>query len=330
MSVTTTNGQTPGTFFADHTYAAFPGRVSNDACEHMTREMLWARKTRGCYRSTPKVWDRLAQTNTTHIDTNNDAPTRKYCAIYGDVIRESIPSVIALYNDPDLIKLVSDTVGCQVHTVPTHRTVDLSVQMYSEEGDGASWHHDRSVFNGGRVFTVLLVPFNTSDQKLCVWTDKYKQEQLVWEAGMLVVIEKFKTFHSVTPLKSGSRILLTMTYSERPYSPSMLRPIEYGQNKVKNFAYLGTDSFTRGDWTVIAVVSSLVVLIIVIRCVSALRYGSRKRADTATLRRKRADTDTATLKRRVTPTAAQRRGGGRGGGRGGYFVKKMDAPPYIS
>ncbi len=131
-----------------------------------------------------------------------------------------------------MIDHVSRVVGCRVHTVPSDRTVDQAVQIYTDRGDGASWHHDRSVFNGGRVFTVLIVPFNTSDQRLRVWTPNHGIEELRWRNGMLVVIEKFRTFHAVTPLQSGQRILLTFTYAELPYVPTMLRPIEYALNKV--------------------------------------------------------------------------------------------------
>jgi hypothetical protein len=142
----------------------------------------------------------------------DDAPTRKYCALYSDIIREEMPSVSACYRDSALIDHVSRVVGCKVHAVPNDRTVDQSVQIYTDKGDGASWHHDRSVFNGGRVFTVLIVPFNTSDQRLRVWTKKHGVEELQWHNGMLVVIEKFRTFHSVTPLQNGQPI--TFTYAE--------------------------------------------------------------------------------------------------------------------
>jgi hypothetical protein len=166
------------------------------------------------------------------------------------------------YKDPDVIRELSRVAGCPLYTVPSKKTVDQAVQIYNTPGDSANWHHDRSIFNGGRTFTFLTVVHNTSNQELTVWTKKYGIEKLRWSVGKSVLIEKFVTYHSVTPLEYGSRILLTLTYTEKPYSPTILHPVEYTLNKMKNYSYLGMGAFTAIDY--IIVVSTLTIFVVLI------------------------------------------------------------------
>lgn len=147
-----------------------------------------------------------------------------------------------------------------MYPVPTYKTVDQSVQIYNEPGDGTNWHHDRSIFNGGRAFTFLFVIYNTSDQQLTVWTEQHGIEKIQWSVGKAVLIEKFKTYHSVTPLGHGERILVALTYSEIPYYPSIERPIEYVMNKAKNYGYLGLDAFDIIDYILLFIIFVIVCL----------------------------------------------------------------------
>lgn len=247
----------PHTFFIDHTYYKWDKLLDDQTCNAMAAQARNAYNNGNYYDEKPAIYDSLIQKNTKHIE--KQGYTRKYKAIYGDDVKTLTPLIYEYYTNENVIKMLSDVAGCHLHPVPTHKTVDLAVQIYSEPGDGTNWHHDRSIFNGGRAFTFLTVIYNTSDQQLTVWTDKYGTEKIQWSVGKAVLIEKFKTYHSVTPLGKGERMLLTLTYSEKPYSPSMLRPIEYFLNKSKNYGYLGFDAFTWLDYVVFV----LTVLVIV-------------------------------------------------------------------
>ena len=244
-------------FFFDHTYFIWENLLDIETCQIMTNEVKNAYDQH--YVEKPKLYDSLLQKNTNHIE--KQGYSRKYKAIYGDDVKNLTPSIYEYYTNENVINMLSDVAGCQLHIVPTHKTVDQAVQIYNEKGDGTNWHHDRSIFNGGRAFTFLTVIHNTSDQQLTIWTEKHGIEKIQWSVGKAVLIEKFVTYHSVTPLHSGERILLTLTYCEKPYSPCMLRPVEYIMNKSKNFGYMGFDAFTVNDY-IVGIIVVFIVLIV--------------------------------------------------------------------
>lgn len=98
------------------------------------------------------------------------------------------------------------------------------------------------------VFSMAAAPLLSSQSFTILQINKkYGVEKIPWSIGKAVLIEKFKTYHSVTPLNNGERILITLSYAEKPYVPSMLRPIEYMSNKAKNYGYIGIDAFTGYD-----------------------------------------------------------------------------------
>jgi hypothetical protein len=245
-------------FFEDHTYCIVPNILTNDRCNKMMNEVVNYNKK--YYVEKPIVFDKLVQLNTKNLETQG--PTRKYKAIYADEIKDMLPEVYSYYLDPDVISKLSQIVGVQLYSVPAYKTVDISVQIYEHEGDGANWHHDRSIYNGGRSFTFLSVIQNTSNQELTVWTEKYGIEKIKWSPCKTVLIEKFKTFHSVTPLTKGTRILLTFTYSEIPFKLSLMHPISYCLNKIKNFGYIGFDAFDFLDYTLVIITIIIIILII--------------------------------------------------------------------
>lgn len=251
---------TPSEFFNEHTYYMWPQLLDNESCARMTEQVQIAYNSNSYYDTKPSVVDSIAQNNTKHIQTQGY--TKKYRAIYGEKVKELTPSIYEYYTNPQLIGLLSSVTKCPLYPVPAYKTVDQAIQIYNQKGDGTNWHHDRSIFNGGRVFTFLTVIHNTSDQMLTIWTEKYNVESLKWSVGMAVLIEKFKTYHSVTPLNIGDRILVTLTYAEKPYTPSILRPVVYLSNKSKNYGYLGFDCFTITDWVIMILVMSIVIAII--------------------------------------------------------------------
>lgn len=248
---------TPSEFFNEHTYYKWQQLVDNETCANMAEQVRKAYSTKLYYEERPGSFDFLAQRNTNHIE--KQGYSRKYRAIYGENVKNMTPLIYEYYTNPQLIELLSNVVNCPLYTVPAYKTVDQAIQIYNQKGDGTNWHHDRCIFNGGRVFTFLTVIHNTSDQELTVWTEANGIEKLKWSVGMAVIIEKFKTFHSVTPLTFGERYLVTLTYCEKPYSPSILRPVEYIANKSKNFSYLGFDAFTLADWVIIITVIILII-----------------------------------------------------------------------
>lgn len=248
----------PSLFFLDHTYFKWDKLLDDDTCRAMTRQVRDAYRSGRYFDEKPSTFDSIVQKNTLHLE--KQGYTRKYRAIYGDDVKNSTPLVYGYYTSERVVRMLSEVAGCRLHPVPTHKTVDQAIQIYSEPGDGTNWHHDRSIFNGGRAFTFLTVIHNTSDQQLTVWTEKYGIEKIRWSVGKAVLIEKFKTYHSVTALGHGERILLTLTYSEKPYSPSLLRPVEYFMNKTKNYGYLGVHAFTAMDAVIFAIIALAIAL----------------------------------------------------------------------
>jgi len=226
-------------FFKSHTYYVFDNILSKSICSSMTSEVFQTYQSgNGIYNTNPKFYDNLIQSNTSHID--KQGYSRKY----------------------NLIEILSNVTGCKLHVVPTYKTVDQAIQIYNSVGDGTNWHHDRSIFNGGRSFTFLTVIHNTSNQCLTVWTEKYGKEIIEWKTGKAVLIEKFVTYHSVTPLEYGDRILLTFTYSEYPYSLSLLHPKQYILNKFKNYGYLGHHALDVIDFLIFFIIICIIILIV--------------------------------------------------------------------
>jgi hypothetical protein len=248
----------PREFFNEHTYYMWDTFLDEKTCKLMSEQVFEAYKKGIYYDENPSVFDNLVQNNTKHIE--KQGYTRKYKAIYGEDVKYLTPLIYDYYMNENVIKVLSDVCGCTLYPVPAYKTVDQAVQIYNTPGDGTNWHHDRSIFNGGRAFTFLTVIHNTSDQQLTVWTEKYGIEKIPWSVGKAVFIEKFKTYHSVTPLGYGQRILLTLTYCEKPYTPSIFRPIEYALNKSKNFGYIGFNSFTILDWSIVLLIILLIIL----------------------------------------------------------------------
>ena len=241
----------------------------------MTIQVLDAYHHEQCFiEQNPSVYHEILQkqfkhtTNTHHLD--RQGVSRKFKAIYGEDVRKFTPLVYSYYTNPDVITELSRVTGCPLYTVPLDsHSVDVGIQLYDREGDGTDWHQDRGIYNGGRSFTFLTVIHNTSDQVLNVWTSKNDKEELKWEVGRAVLIEKGKTVHSVTPLLQGSRILLSFTYTEIPYYPTIMRPVEYSKNKIRDIGNLGIKALSVLDWTfilvnVMFVLSSIVVGLIII------------------------------------------------------------------
>lgn len=244
---------TPHDYFLDHTYYELHNVLSPNRCKKIADEILDYEKHNKMYRESERFYDSIIQYNAWNLE--KQGKTRQYTAIYADQIRDHLSHVYDYYLDPNVIEQLSMVAGCKLYPVPAYKTVDLTIQIYSGVGDGANWHHDRSIFNGGRCFTFLTVVYNTSDQVLMVWSEKYGYEKIVWNPCKTVLIEKFKTYHSVSPLNYGKRILLTFTYTEKPFELSLIHPISYYLNKSKNFGYIGFDAFDGIDYTIIMLIT---------------------------------------------------------------------------
>lgn len=246
-------------FFNEHTYYVFDNLLDKHTCSKMT-EQIKKTPDKYIYNTRPQFIDNIAQYNTQFLE--KQGYTKKYDAIYGEDIKTNCPLVHEFYTNPDIIKKLEGVVGCKLHPVPPHKTSDMAIQIYRAKGDSANWHFDRSIFNGARCFTFLVTIHNTSDQELLIWNEKYGNAKIKWEVGKAAIIEKFVTYHSVTPLNYGDRILLTLTYTEKPYTPTIMRPFEYVSNKVKNFSYLHFDCFTLVDWLIILLVFILILYLL--------------------------------------------------------------------
>ena len=74
------------------------------------------------------------------------------------------------------------------------------------------------MFNGKKVFTLLIYILNDSTQNLCYIEndDANKNKKCVYtKENSCVILEHFSLEHMVTPLKEGEKkILWTMTFAE--------------------------------------------------------------------------------------------------------------------
>lgn len=167
-------------------------------------------------------------------------------AAYETLIAE-VPSVVAYYHSPDLMRFISRVVGAPVEPTPINDQNSLSILHYDRPLDHIGWHYDHNFYRG-RHFTALLTIVNEGSGKgglsRAVLTARLDGQAIAipTEPNSLVLFEGALVRHKVTPLREGERrVLLSMTCCTDPRA----RLWQGIARRFKDTAYYGV----RALWT---------------------------------------------------------------------------------
>jgi hypothetical protein len=164
------------------------------------------------------------------------------------LLRESAPSILALYHSPAFIKWLSNISEAPLQVCPDEDPHACALYFYTEAGDHIGWHYDTSYYNGAR-YTVLLGLVDRSTSRLeCRLHTKepgreVKELSLATDPGRLIFFNGDKLHHAVTPSGEGEeRIVLTLEYVT---DPTMSTGKRWYSNLKDAFAYFGLPALLR-------------------------------------------------------------------------------------
>lgn len=212
--------------------------------------------------------DKLGQLKSVNLNKNDEkgAKIKQHYVISGTQVTKQLPYLRHLYHSC-FKDHVSKIVGVEVYPCEEMKTLNNTVIIYANENDSIRWHVDKSIFNGKRVFTLLIYLYNKSTQELCYIHDAHNVKQcLHTPENSCVLLEHFVLQHGVTPLKQDEkRIVWSMTFAELPTTNSVSG---YTANKIKNYSYLGIEALSMFD---IFVVSAAIVIVLCITIVLLIK-----------------------------------------------------------
>lgn len=197
------------------------------------------------------------------------AKIKQHYIISGTEITKHYPYLRHLYHSC-FRDHVSKIVGTQVYPCEEMQTVNNTIIIYANENDSIRWHVDKSLFNGKRVFTLLIYLYNRSSQELCyIHNENNVKHCLHTPENSCVLLEHFILQHGVTPLKEGEkRIVWSMTFAELPATNSISG---YIANKMKNYSYIGYEALNVVDIIVLIIILILIGIVIRIIVLSLLK-----------------------------------------------------------
>lgn len=138
------------------------------------------------------------------------------------LLRQSAPSLLALYRDPRLRKWFSQLAGAPLVLCPEDDPHACALYFYTEAGDHIGYHYDTSYYKGARYTALLgLVDRSTSRLVCRLHTKdalaKPQELSMTTDPGDLVFFNGDKLYHAVTPLgENEERIVLTMQFVTDP------------------------------------------------------------------------------------------------------------------
>jgi hypothetical protein len=92
------------------------------------------------------------------------APAKSRSVPYGYIL-ENMPTVSALYDDPDFILVLEQISGRSLQLSHASDPHAMVLYYYTEPGDFIGWHYDSSFYHGER-FTALIPLFDNSSCRL--------------------------------------------------------------------------------------------------------------------------------------------------------------------
>ena len=184
---------------------------------------------------------------------------KQHYIIDGTAVFENMPDVRYAYHNC-FADYVSRVVQTRVYPVEERGTINNTIIVYENENDSLRWHTDGSMYNGKKVFTLLVYLFNRSSQELCyVEFDSGRKLCVPTPQGSCVVLEHFTLQHYVTPLRRGEkRVVWSMTFAEDPSFSSVL---SYAKDKIKNANYMGTGALRPLDYGALAAILAVICVV---------------------------------------------------------------------
>ncbi|WP_447968094.1 HalD/BesD family halogenase [Nitrospira sp. M1] len=138
------------------------------------------------------------------------------------IVKESAPSLMALYKDQALIDWLSQLAGERLLLCPEEDPHSCALYFYTEAGDHIGYHYDTSYYKGAR-YTVLIGLLDRSTSRLACRlhtkdpSKETKELSLDTKPGAFIFFNGDKLHHAVTPLgENEERIVLTLQYVTNP------------------------------------------------------------------------------------------------------------------
>jgi hypothetical protein len=161
-------------------------------------------------------------------------------------LRESAPSIAALYEDPALIRFLSSVAGIGVDSAfmpcPEEDPHAFGLYYYTEPGDRIGFHYDTSHYAGTR-YTVLIGLVNRSTSELVCHPFRRRngpplELRVATQPGTLVFFNGNNIWHSVSPVgEDEERIVLTLEYVTNPAMSPFRRAISNLKDAMTYFGF---------------------------------------------------------------------------------------------
>ena len=138
------------------------------------------------------------------------------------LLQESAPAIIAFYQNPEWLQVLSKIAGVPLLLCPDEDPHACALYFYTEPGDHIGYHYDTSYYKGARYTVLIGLRDQSTSQLLCRLhtkePDKEVQElALATEPGTFIYFNGDKLHHAVSPLAEGEeRIVLTLQYVTDP------------------------------------------------------------------------------------------------------------------
>ena len=158
----------------------------------------------------------------THLNRNYVPGHKKGGSISYYLLRQSAPSLLALYRDPRLREWFSQLAGEKLLLCPDDDPHACALYFYTEEGDHIGYHYDTSYYKGARYTALLGLVDRSSSRLVCRLHTrdavvKPQELSMTTDPGVLIFFNGDKLYHAVTPLgENEERIVLTMQYVTNP------------------------------------------------------------------------------------------------------------------
>lgn len=164
------------------------------------------------------------------------------------IVKESAPSLMALYKDQALIDWLSQLAGERLLLCPEEDPHSCALYFYTEAGDHIGYHYDTSYYKGAR-YTVLIGLLDRSNSRLACRlhtkdpSKETKELSLDTKPGSFIFFNGDKLHHAVTPLgENEERIVLTLQYVT---NPEMGRFNRWFSNMKDAVGYFGLSALFR-------------------------------------------------------------------------------------
>ncbi len=152
--------------------------------------------------------------------TRGYVPGHKKAGAVGfhDLLKKA-PTIVALYESPELLDFLSRLVKTPLMRCPEEDLHSCALYVYTEPGDHIGWHYDTSYYKGDRYTMLVGLIERSARCRLVAQFHKDKpgvtpeEVRIAMDPGSVVIFNSDKLWHAVTPLEEGAeRIMLTLQF----------------------------------------------------------------------------------------------------------------------